>query len=695
MPRLALHLLGQYHATLDGEPVTAFRTDKVRALLAYLAVEISRPHRRETLGALLWSEGSADKVHTNLRQSLCRLRNALDDRECSRPIVLTTTDTIQLNPAECWVDTVEFDRLLQACEQHRHRSLDTCRACASRLTQAVALYRGEFLAGLCIKDSAEYAEWSLTCQQTLHRKMMEALHHLAKFHLYFGESVAAEKCLQRQVAMEPWHESAHRQLMHLYAAQGRRVDAVSQYAVCCRVLVEQLGLAPEAETAALFESIRGGHSFTLRSNRFTGVPAQTSTPIGRAKELAQISETLQNPDCRLLSLVGLGGCGKTHLALEAAALEASAFRDGACFCSLGSIGATQSLGSALAEALEIAHSGIDDGQTQVLLFLQRKEMLLVLDNLEHLPAAEWIALLLQMAPGVVILATTRHQLGIHDEWRMEVYGLAYPEPGSVIAREDARNFAAVQLFIQRAAQTRGGFALTEQNTPDVVRICQQVEGLPLALELAASWVCLMSCSQIADAISESLDFLANTWRDVPVRQRSMRATFDYGWNLLSRKEQDAFACLSLFRGEFSHAAARAVVGDPCAACSRQDGIHERLVPSTGCLFRGFVEKALLQEVRPGRYRLHSLLRQYAEEKLIDGGHAHATARLRYIGYFSGLAARAELAWDGVEAGVWRNRMCQERQNIEIALDWALVHADANPDVAPRLARALTLCRQNS
>jgi len=650
MARLALFLLGQFRATLDGKRVT-FQTDKVRALLAYLAVENDRAHHRDTLAALLWPEGSGETARANLRQSLCRLRAALREDEQATPLLLTTTEAVQLNPAgDYWVDALEFDRVLAACSGHRHRSLAGCATCAGRLAQAVALYRGEFLAGLCLKDRPGFAEWSLVLQEALHRAAMEALAHLATHHQQAGNAAAAEAYLQRQVVLEPWCEAAHRQLMRLYAVGGRRSQAVAQYVQCHRALLEQLEMAPEPATVELVEAIRGGRPLNpLPAGRLLNAPRRLVRLEGREEELARIGATLENPDCRLLTLVGMGGCGKTSLALQAAARQIGAFRDGACFCSFDLVRAGDSPAPVLAQALGLADARVascEEAQSQVRRFLWRKEMLLVLDNLEQLPDANWVAQLLRDAPQIVILAASLHKLDIRGEWRIEVHGLGYPKPGAAVAAADAARYPAVRFFVERAAQARSGFALADENAAHVAAICRQVEGLPLALELAASWAGLLSCAEIADAIEAGLDFLSTQWSDIPDRQRSMRAAFDHSWSLLRADEQEAFACLSVFRGEFGHAAARGVVGNPCLAHCRDAGrdtvrdagreAHEdRSVLGAGCLFRGFVEKALLSEVAPGRFRLPTLLRRYAEEKLAQDPAGQRAAWRRYVEYYAG------------------------------------------------------------
>ncbi|MDI9550074.1 MAG: BTAD domain-containing putative transcriptional regulator [Chloroflexota bacterium] len=689
MARLALFLLGRFDATLDSQTVTAFKTDKVRALLAYLAVENDRAHRRDALATLLWPDGSDEAARANLRQSLCRLRDALRENEQATPLLLATTETIQLNPAgDYWVDVLEFNRLLAACHAHRHRSLEGCSSCAGRLAQAAALVGGEFLAGLSLKDSPGFADWSLVRQEAMHRAAMEALQHLAAHYQQAGNATDAEFYLQRQAAMEPWCEPAHQQLMRLYAASGRRSLAAVQYVQCRRALMEQLGIAPERATTALFEAIRSGQPNALpQRGRLVNAPQQPASLVGREQEIALIGDTLENPDCRVLTLVGLGGCGKTSLALHAAAEHAPAFRDGACFCSFDLLGAADPPASTLAQALGLDYSGAQDAQSRVRQFLRDREMLLVFDNLERLPDTNWVAQLLRDAPQIVILAASLHRLDIHGEWCIEVHGLAYPEPDRAISSLDALRYPAVRLFVLRAAQAQAGFSLTEENALHVARICRQVEGLPLALELAASWTGLLSCAEIADAIDTSPDFLATAWRDLPGRQRSMRATFDHSWSLLSPQEQAAFACLSVFRGEFGHAAARAVVGNPCTAHCRHGVDEDRPVLGAGCLFRRLVEKALLGKTSPGRFRLHSLLRQFAEEKLALDAYAQKTACQRYADYYAALSDRALVGWDGPQGEAWRARLQQEQHNLETALAWALSDGKKTPETIACLRSA--------
>ena len=263
MTRLTIRLLGPFHVTLDGEPITNFESNKVRALLACLAMEPHHPHSRETLAGLLWPDHPERTARHNLRQALSNLRQAIGDRAASGdrdvdpPFLCITRGTVQLNPdSDYQLDASQFDALVTTSEAHAHTRLETCKPCIRRLEQTVELYRGEFLAGLYVGDSLSFEEWALLRRERFHRLALDNLYHLANHYERCRDYNRARRYARRQVELEPWREEAHRQLMRLLARSGQRSAALAQYERCRRILAEELGIEPGEETRALYERIR-------------------------------------------------------------------------------------------------------------------------------------------------------------------------------------------------------------------------------------------------------------------------------------------------------------------------------------------------------------------------------------------------------------------------------------------------------
>ena len=257
MAHLALALLGPLHITLDACPVAGFEYDKVRALLAYLAVEADRAHRRAVLAGLLWPDQSEQAAHNSLRQALATLRRAIGDHAAAVPFLQITREAVQFNQASDHdLDAAAFTALLADCERHRHRHPETCPSCARRLQEAVALYRGDFLAQFYLPDSITFEEWALVKREQLHRLMMQALIQLASYYERHRDDAQTQRYVSRQLEFDPWREEAHRQLMRVLVLSGQRSAALAQYETCRRILARDLGVEPEAETTALYEQIR-------------------------------------------------------------------------------------------------------------------------------------------------------------------------------------------------------------------------------------------------------------------------------------------------------------------------------------------------------------------------------------------------------------------------------------------------------
>jgi DNA-binding SARP family transcriptional activator len=255
--RLSLSFLGPFQVTLDNQAAT-FATDRARALLAYLAVEADRPHRRETLAALLWPDRPEATARRNLSQTIVRLRRAIDDYHASPPFLQITAKSVQFNAAAAELDVACFERLLAACATHAHPDVSSCPACVERLREVASLYWGEFLQGLFLADSQLFEEWALFKREQLHRQALDALHTLALHYESQGDYERATRYAARQLALEPWREEAHRQLMRALVWGGQRGAALAQYRICCRALAGELGVEPAPETTALYERIRQG-----------------------------------------------------------------------------------------------------------------------------------------------------------------------------------------------------------------------------------------------------------------------------------------------------------------------------------------------------------------------------------------------------------------------------------------------------
>jgi predicted ATPase/DNA-binding SARP family transcriptional activator len=650
MAQLSLWLLGSFRVTLDGESVTDFATDNARALLAYLSVEADRAHRRDFLAGLLWPRHSREKALRSLRQALYHLRQAIDDQDAAAPsetagkggghFLLAKRHTIQFNPqSDHWLDVAAFTSLAGACRRHRHRDRGTCLPCLRSTGRMVALYRGEFLEQFPAAGSHLFEEWVLLQREWLHREAIEALIQLANYHERRGQMRQARTYAQRQVELEPWREEAHRQLMRLWALDGQRSAALAQYKACRQALATELSIEPTEETAALYESIRADQAAPLlrRPSAPTRSLPPSPTPfVGRDQELAELAELLANPDCRLVTLVGPGGIGKTRLALQAATDQIGNFLHGVAFVPLAPVSSPDLLVSAIADALGFSFRERADPEGQLLNYLREKELLLVLDGMEHiLEGAELLARILHRALGVIMLVSSRQRLNLREEWVRVVEGLSYPrhrEDGSERAGvtvgeslqervELAEVYSAIKLFRQQARRVHHRFSLSTGETPHVVRICQLVEGLPLGVELAAAWTGVRSSREIAEEIERNLDVLSTAIRNVPERQRSIRATFEHSWQLLSPGEQDLLARLSVFRGGFDREAALRVTGAS--------------LPTLLAL----MDKSLVRRVAPDRYDMHGLLAQYAADKLGDSPEQPEWTEMQHARYFAALLER--------------------------------------------------------
>jgi predicted ATPase/transcriptional regulator with XRE-family HTH domain len=393
------------------------------------------------------------------------------------------------------------------------------------------------------------------------------------------------------------------------------------------------------------------------------LPVQAVPLVGRQPEMAALERLFGDPQCRLLTLTGLGGMGKTRLAVEFASSQLSMFPGGIYYVSLASLGSPELIIPAIAEVFGFGFSGPSEPMEQLLNYLAgrtHKELLLVLDNLEHLlgpstvtmakpDAAMLVMELLQRLPNLKILATSRERLNLQGEWMFELHGLPAP-PLDFNGRLD--DFGAVTLFTFSARRVRPDFEISPAEQSAVIRICSLLEGIPLAVELAAAWVSLLSLDEIAAEIASSLDFLSTSMRDVPARHRSIRATFDHSWRLLSEAECRTLQRLAVFHGGFTRQAAAQIAGASLPVLS---SLHA---------------KSLIRHPESGRYDLHEVIRQYAishfendpeRDEILD----------RYAAYYFTLLKDREpaLKSDAQHAAI--RELSVEMDNVRAAWSWAV------------------------
>ena len=384
------------------------------------------------------------------------------------------------------------------------------------------------------------------------------------------------------------------------------------------------------------------------------IPVSRTSFVGRASELEAIDGLLEDPRCRLLTLVGPGGVGKTRLALEAAGRRADRYPDGVHFVPLASVASPEFLAPALAESIQFAVDAVHSGfsaQDQLLDYLSERSTLLVLDNFEHLvEGSGFLSEVIERAPHVELLATSRERLDVQSEWVFDVEGLGLAENGS-------GSDSGVHLFVERAAQVVPGFALDDAGYAQVLRICRLVDGMPLGIELAASWTSVLSCAEIAQEIEGGIDFLATSMRDVPERHRSLRAAIDHSWRLLTDDQRSAFSRLSVFRGSFDRGAALAVTGADLRLLSE------------------LVAKSLLRRPDFGRFELHELLRQYAAEQLRLSSAEEADARERHARHYVAMLRDRQTALMGSDMAVARDELRVELDNLRAAVEWSVAEDD--------------------
>lgn len=612
-PRLTICTLGQVTILLDGRPVTELSSRTAEALLIYLIYQ-KRPLARQVLADFFWDDRAPERGAANLRTVLTMLRKPLGD------FLIITRQTVAFDhESDYWLDAAVLEQELADLAPSLGSAMPLSDDTVTRLRALLDLYQGDFLEAFYLSESHAFEEWTLLTQERLRRLVAVAFRRLAAVCLGVNDYLAGIHYANQVLAIDSYDEEAHRQLMWLYLRSGQRNAALEQYGRCRELLARELGVEPDSATTALYQRFR-----TIRFPPPLRLPLEPTPFVGREVELAEIGGRLSDPGCRLLTLLGPGGMGKTRLALRAAAqahqVRPGAFLDGIHFVALASSQTASQLAAAIAHALQLPFEGGRDPQEQVLNYLHRKELLLLLDSVEQLvgndEAVDFIGQLLRRAGSVTLLVTSRARLDLHEEWLFDLEGLAYPSTDRAGAGA-ADQYAAVQLFVQNATRLQRTFAPSADERDAIVRVCRLLGGAPLGLELASAWVRRHTCAEIAAQIAEDLDFLSTSLRNVPPRHRSLRAVFEYSWELLSGEEQAALCQLAVFQGRIGTVAAGVVAG-----ASTQ-------------LLSALASKSLLRKTgQEGAYAMHELIRQFALEKLADEPARSERAWRAYCGFYA-------------------------------------------------------------
>jgi predicted ATPase/DNA-binding SARP family transcriptional activator len=601
-------------------------------LLCYLALEGTQERRH--LAELFWP-ASANALKS-LSMALTRLRQGAPG--------VVEADQVELR-AEVASDVEEFQRAL---EQKHYQ-------------QAIELYQGPFLQGFPPQElGPELEEWLYHTREKLASQVREALLRSAEARAAKGELAAAAEHAAEAYALRGAPPLEPPELERLYTLL-RAADSAVAAEVAAEAEEYGLTVTVSVEEARTRLGLPTDDAPTTPNN----LPALASSFVGRELELAELTGMLEQDDCRLITITGQGGTGKSQLALQLARkhLDARRFAAGVYFVALEDVTGAASVPTRIAEAIGAEPqgkrtrpgrdpSGTNQPIDSLIEHIDQQPMLLALDNYEHLiEAALLTSELLSGCPNLKLVATSRERLNVSEEWTFPLEGLLYPNE-AVPSVQEALAFDAVKLFVNRAERARPGFTLTEEALPPVVESCRLVLGSPLAIELAAAWVRGLTPDDIATEIKASFDFLAGTTRNLPGRHRSIRAVFEHSWKLLSEDEKQVFRQLAVFPAGFTRNAAREVAG------------------ASPSILVGLVDKSLLRLGDRGRYDRHPLLFEYAREKLAEHKAEATAARARHGRYFLGLLANfpAEEVYnnDKEERG---RALARELANVAAAWRW--------------------------
>ena len=670
-PRLALEFLGLPQVSLNDKPIATDRR-KAIALLAYLSVRdighTRQKYSRESLSALFWPDYEQSKAFSNLRRVIWEVHQSIGDSW-----LIADRESVQLSAAaEINLDVARFRESLSQGRQQNDPALRI-----PLLADAAKLYRNHFLTGFSLKDAYTFNEWSFAECEDLRHQLADALIKLSEDYCALGQADKAIPYARRMITLDPLNESMHRQLMQVYIQAGQHSAALKQYQTCEQLLRKELNLDPQPETHELYKKIRKGELKPLHVESQIepikpkhNLPSQLSTFIGRETEQEEIINLISKN--RLVTLAGMGGIGKTRLALQVGQRLLNDYLHSVWFVALDSLSDATLVPQTVASVFDI-REGPDRPIIEILKnVLREKTTLLILDNCEHLldTCAQLITTLLTNCPNLTILATSREILNMKGEATYYLPSLSLPEDNNLLA-EKLTEYESVQLFVERAALALSSFRLMKKNAQGVTDICRELDGIPLAIELAAARVNVLTVEEILKQLNDSFSLLASEGRTNLPRHQTLQASMDWSWGLLTESEQIFLRQLSIFAGGWTLEAAQAIC----------DG---HVLHLTSALVRKSLIMVHQESGGETRYRFHEIVRQYMRKRLIESGEEE-DIRTRHLQYFLQLSEQAEPALRGPTQIEWMSRLNDERDNIRAALEWAdKTNVEAGLYIAGRL-----------
>ncbi len=674
---LRVQLCGEFRVWRGRKELTPTlaRLGKPKTLLKIFITHPGRIFSQDELIELLWPEAPADTSATNLRKRISELRRALEphlSRGSQSHYILTRSGGYCFNPhAPCTTDVQEF---LQAWEEgQRFENAGQFGQAICAYEKAIALAQGEFLA------EDRYEEWTLALRERWHEMVLKTLSRLAECYAHLREYQRALDQCRKMLELAPTREEIYRQKMLYHYLAGEESEAVHTYQTCVETLKRALDLQPSPETLALYEQIIQREVSAPLPPALHNLPQELTSFIGRAREISQIKQLLFS--ARLVTLTGPGGCGKTRLARKVASELLRDYPDGVWLIELAAIADPKLVPGQIGAPLGLRETARRPALAQLCQHLKRKNMLLVLDNCEHLvqACAHCAETLLQACPKVQILATSREAFGIRGETLFPVPPLALPDPTQPLPSPKVlQQYEALALFVERAQAVQPGFVLNKQNAPAVVQICRRLDGLPLAIELAAARVKTLTVQQIAARLDDRFRLLSEGSRTALPHQQTLQTMMDWSFHLLSPAEQALLRRLSVFSGGFTLEAAESVCAG--AGIETQDVLR---------FLTRLVDKSLVKtEEEQGaemRYGLLETVRQYARERLREADELESVCA-RHLDFYVSLMAQAWDAIGGADEALWLERLEREHDNLRAALTWAL--ETKRVEAALRLAKTL-------